>query len=71
MSCSHRTPTREVWEEVEVGLYGETEMQYVTVGGESTEVDMDIGRFRCTQCGKIGYYTGTWRNHYENNGEKK
>jgi hypothetical protein len=23
------------------------------------------GRFRCTQCGHIGYYTGLWRKFWE------
>ena len=30
-----------------------------------TYEDLDIGRFRCTQCGLIGYYTGHWRAYHE------
>lgn len=27
--------------------------------------DIDIGRFKCTRCGHIGYYTGLWRDYFE------
>lgn len=30
-----------------------------------TYEDIDTGRFRCTQCGEVGYYTGLWRAFYE------
>lgn len=32
---------------------------------EGTYEDIDTGRYRCTQCGHIGYYTGLWRAHHE------
>lgn len=35
------------------------------VWSESTFADDGPGRFRCTQCGEVGYYTGLWRQHYE------
>lgn len=31
----------------------------------STYGDIDIGRFKCTQCGEVGYYTGQWRDFFE------
>jgi predicted nucleic acid-binding Zn-ribbon protein len=31
----------------------------------NTYEDIDIGRFRCTQCGEVGYYTGHWREFFE------
>lgn len=31
----------------------------------NTTEDLDIGRWRCTQCGEIGYYTGLWRDYHE------
>lgn len=31
----------------------------------STQEDVDVGRFRCTQCGLVGYYTGLWKAYYE------
>lgn len=30
-----------------------------------TYEDIDIGRFKCTQCGEVGYYTGHWRDFFE------
>ena len=30
-----------------------------------TSEDIDIGRFRCNQCGEVGYYTGLWRDFHE------
>lgn len=36
-----------------------------TVEEVRTTEDLDTGRFRCTQCGKVMYYTGLWRNFYE------
>jgi hypothetical protein len=63
--CAHRTPVRYEMQDVEVSPYGDTEAQLVAVGGESTMLDLDIGRFRCSLCGDIGYYTGLWRNFYE------
>jgi hypothetical protein len=31
----------------------------------NTYEDIDIGRFRCTQCNEVGYYTGHWREFFE------
>ncbi len=64
-TCTHSTPVRYEWQETEVGLFGETEMQLARVGGTSTYVDLDIGRFKCSQCGEIGYYTGHWKKFFE------
>lgn len=64
MTCTHRTPTRWVYAEVDIGL-GETEVQLVEEGGEYSTEDISIGAFRCTQCGEVGYYTGLWKAHYE------
>lgn len=30
-----------------------------------TTEDIDVGRFHCTQCGEVGYYTGLWRDFWE------
>lgn len=32
---------------------------------EYTYEDLDLSRFRCTQCGEVGYYTGLWRDYHE------
>ena len=65
MTCTHSTPERWEWQDVEVSPYGDTERQLVQVDGQPTYEDIDIGRFRCTQCGHIGYYTGQWRRYFE------
>lgn len=31
----------------------------------STCVDLDLHRWKCTQCGHIGYYSGRARDHFE------
>lgn len=33
---------------------------------QGTYEDISVGAFKCTQCGEIGYYTGLWKNYYEN-----
>lgn len=65
MTCAHKRPDVWVWEDVEVGLMGETEPQLVNRGGESTQEDLDTGRFRCSLCGEVGYYTGQWKAFFE------
>ncbi|MGA0610053.1 hypothetical protein [Caldimonas sp. KR1-144] len=65
MICTHRHADCWVWQDVEVGLYGETEQQLVNVGGESAYEDLDTGRFRCTLCDEVGYYTGLWKRFFE------
>lgn len=66
MPCTHRTPDCWVWVEVETDpFYGATEQQLVNTGGQSTQEDINIGSFRCTQCGEVGYYTGLWRDYFE------
>ena len=30
-----------------------------------TYEDIDIGRFKCVQCGEVGYYTGHWKRFFE------
>jgi hypothetical protein len=66
MPCTHRLPTRWAPCGVGVGPYGGTELQLVEEGGESTQEDVSVGAFRCTQCGEVGYYTDSWREYYEN-----
>jgi hypothetical protein len=62
MSCSHERTT-ERW--VTRDYFGEEidgEWQYETV---STTVDIDLHRYKCTQCGEIMYYSGRAREYYE------
>jgi len=62
MSCNHqRTTSRWVTED----YFGDEiagEWQYETV---STTVDIDLHRYKCTQCGEIMYYSGRAREYYE------
>lgn len=62
-TCTH-TRMEYVWEEDEdpetgemVGHYEQQEF--------STEEDLDLHRTKCSQCGKIGYYSGAARAYYE------
>jgi hypothetical protein len=62
MSCSHERTT-ERW--VTRDYFGEEidgEWQYETV---STTVDIDLHRYKCTQCDLIMYYSGRAREYYE------
>ncbi len=44
---------------------GETETHWTSGGTRSTCEDIDIHRYRCTQCGEIGYYSQAARRFYE------
>ena len=61
MTCTH---TRwKHWPDQLNDWTGEMEPQ------ESTEVsaceDISLGSFRCTKCGWVGYYTGSWKRYAE------
>jgi hypothetical protein len=63
MSCTHREPGKYVYVE------DDWDPSYYTeewVEGKSTQADISIGAFKCTQCGEIGYYTDKWKNYHEN-----
>lgn len=64
-TCNHRTPECWEWVGVENAYTGETEQELQQTGLQSTNVDIDIARFRCTLCGEVGYYTGTWKRFFE------
>ena len=61
MACEHK---RGRWIEGETcALTGEQlPGQWVE---DFTCEDVHPGRYRCTQCGLIMYYTGHWRDYYE------
>lgn len=59
--CTHKQWRR--WPGGEHFMTGEP-LQDV-VAEESTFEDCGVGRFRCTQCGHVMYYTGLWRDYYE------
>lgn len=62
-SCSH---TRRVWKEAQVENWytGEIEAQREWEE-ESTLEDIDLHRYRCTQCSQVFYYSTAARNFYE------
>ncbi len=68
-TCTHETTTQR-WRpgyEDDWGTEVQGEWEYETV---NTTVDIDIGRYKCTQCGKVMYYTGLWREHWEGKAKK-
>lgn len=64
MTCTHQVD-RQQWVpgyEDDWGTWIDSHYEYTTV---STTEDIDIGRYRCTQCREVMYYTGSWRKFYE------
>ena len=62
MTCDHKTikietVVREDYEENEYISYEPVEY--------STFEDFDVGRMKCSICGKIEYYTGHWKDFWE------
>ena len=64
MTCNHvATKSRWVEEfENDWGFVEEGHWYYETV---STTVDIDLHRYKCTQCGEVMYYSGRARQHFE------
>ncbi len=68
MICLH-TKTKQTW--VTTDYWGEeTEgnWEFETV---STTVDLDLHRYKCTQCGEIMYYSGAAKEYYETGVDRK
>lgn len=64
MICSHQKTT-ERWINEDRDDWGsiiEGHWEYET---RHTTVDLDLHRYKCTQCGEIMYYSGRAREHYE------
>lgn len=67
--CTHSKTNRRIvkeYDEDEDTFY--TKEIFETV---STYEDIDIGRYRCTQCGEVFYYTGLWKKHWEEKSKKE
>jgi len=61
--CTHTRETSKWVTTIDDWYGGETsEWVYNT---EYTTVDIGVGAFQCTQCKKVRYYTGSWREFYE------
>jgi hypothetical protein len=65
MSCTHTQQEPAYWYEDECPFTGERHGEWREGEVVSTTEDMDTGRYRCTQCGEVMYYTGRWRDLYE------
>ncbi|MBB5546638.1 hypothetical protein A8H39_01700 [Paraburkholderia fungorum] len=63
MECKHYREWQ-AWIEVKDPYSGEATGMYHT-HTESLDEDIDLHRFRCRQCGRIGYYSGAARAFYE------
>lgn len=61
MTCTHR---RGRWESGGVDDWSGDALPDVYIEDSTTE-DIDTGRFRCTQCGLVMYYTGLWKDFWE------
>lgn len=61
MVCEHK---RGRWERGGQCDWSGEELPDVYVEEYTTE-DLDVGRFRCTQCGLAMYYTGLWKEFHE------
>lgn len=68
MNCSHQR-TQSHW--VTRDYFGEeTEGQWEYETIHTTE-DIDLHRYRCTQCKEIMYYSGAAREYYETGVDRK
>jgi hypothetical protein len=64
MTCRH---TRDVstWVDEFENDWGYVEPGHWEYSSEYTTVDIDLHRYRCTQCGLVMYYSGRAREHFE------
>lgn len=61
MACEHK---RGRWAPGGTCDWSGDELPPVYIEEHTTE-DLDVGRFRCTQCGLVMYYTGLWKRFHE------
>ena len=64
MACSH-TYEKSEWIEELVNDWGDTEPGHWHYSTQSSTVDIDLHRYKCTQCGEIFYYSGRARQYHE------
>lgn len=63
MPCNHKDE-RCYWVP-EYDDFGREVSGHWEYGTVSTTVDINLGSYKCTQCGKVMYYTGQWRDFFE------
>jgi hypothetical protein len=68
MNCSH-TKTKQTW--VTTDYWGEETEGKWESETVSTTVDLDLHRYKCTQCGEVMYYSGTAKEYYETGVDRK
>lgn len=71
MTCTHTRDTSrwvedDDWYPSHGGSTGHWEYDSV-----STTVDIDLHRYKCTQCGEVMYYSGAAREYYETGVDRK
>ena len=64
MTCTHKRETSEWIPEFE-NDWGDIEPGHWHYSEKLTYEDIDLHRFRCTQCGEVFYYSGRAREHFE------
>lgn len=69
MTCTHKIE-RERWIQEENRYTGDIDEYWETTVEYTTE-DIDTHRYKCTQCGKIMYYSGAAKEYYENGTDTK
>lgn len=63
-TCTHTRQAPPYWHEEEDD-WGNKVGEWREGPIESTTKDLGTGRYQCTQCGEVMYYTGRWRDLYE------
>jgi len=64
MICDHKEPDQ--YENfIAEGWFGDYEDVRLVIGKSFIE-DIGTGAFRCSQRGYVGFYTGLWKDFYEN-----
>lgn len=70
MSCNHTRETSR-WVENEDWYENCTSTGHWEYNSVSTTVDIDLHRYKCTQCNEIMYYSGAARDYYETGIDRK
>ena len=63
MSCNHQAK-QSYWVSDFVNDWGDTEPGHWEHTTKSTTVDIDLHRYKCTQCNEVMYYSGRAKEHY-------
>ncbi len=64
-TCDHLEKLPGGHVQVEHPYTGEVYYEWQNGEERSTTEELQWGRFRCTQCGHVMYYTGLWKKYWE------